>query len=560
MLKKIIINSIPILLILIVGIFLYFYKLEKIPNGFYIDEALPSYNAYSLLLTGKDEFGKTWPLVLRFYGSYNPFLYTYLTIFPIKFLGLTIFAARSVSALSGLLAVLVFYGILRSIGLIKSRIVIFISTFLMLISPWLILHSRVGYEVSLAFLFLLLGVWFLWLSIKNQPIFFILGILFFDISTYAAYAERFIAPLILISFLIVFRKKILSKNFRKYLIWGILIGFFFEMPNVWLITTPAFFPKGDLFSSDILIAQTEKILLLPKIIKIILAFLREFFSQYFLYFSPNSLFYKADHDLQRSIPEISVLYSWMIVPYLFGLYDLWKKRKKNISKYIFLLLLISPIPASLTKDPFSSHRALPLLLPIMLVVAFGVDFIVKKRKNLSIVVLFLLCFISLVFLYRSYFVLLPSLRAKDWQFGFEQLATIVNSNQNEKFVFDQSRNKPGYINIAFFLKYSPQKLQNLSPSTLTDHYFTGEKFDIQYTIKNIEFRPIVWEKDIYKNQILVGDELTFSESQVKEHFLTKSFEIRDPINQIIFLGYKTNPTKKCYSEKTKNILCSESSK
>src|SRR3990172_11807128 len=96
--KNTITDIIAIGLIFIVGAIVFFYKLDKIPPGFYIDEALPGYNAYSLLLTGKDEFGKSFPMFFRFYGSYNPPLFTYLVIPWVASLGLNIFAVRAPAA------------------------------------------------------------------------------------------------------------------------------------------------------------------------------------------------------------------------------------------------------------------------------------------------------------------------------------------------------------------------------------------------------------------------------------------------------------------------------
>src|SRR3972149_8030343 len=87
-------------LLLIVGIFMFFHKLDVIPPGFYVDEALHGYSAYSILETGKDEYGKDFPMVFRMYGSYNEPLYIYLSTLPIKIWGLTAFSVRSIAALS----------------------------------------------------------------------------------------------------------------------------------------------------------------------------------------------------------------------------------------------------------------------------------------------------------------------------------------------------------------------------------------------------------------------------------------------------------------------------
>jgi len=37
--------------------------------------------------------------------------------------------------------------------------------------------------------------------------------------------------------------------------------------------------------------------------------------------------------------------------------------------------------------------------------------------------------------------------------------------------------------------------------------------------------------------------------------LTKVFEIRDPANEIVFIGYKTDPTTKCLRTNFESIYC-----
>ena len=110
--KKIII----LLLILFLGTFLRFYKLDSIPAGVYIDEASHGYNAYSLLLTGKDEWGKQFPIFLKEFGNYPSPLYTYISILPIKIFGLSVFSIRFISALSGVLLILFTFLVINFFG------------------------------------------------------------------------------------------------------------------------------------------------------------------------------------------------------------------------------------------------------------------------------------------------------------------------------------------------------------------------------------------------------------------------------------------------------------
>src|SRR3989304_7239025 len=222
--KNILIEIIALFVILIVGMVIFFYKLDKIPSGFYIDEALPGYNAYSLLLTGRDEFGKSFPMFLRFYGSYNPPLFTYLVIPWVASLGLNICAVRAPSALAGLLSGLVVYFFLKNSHFLKRKLSVFLGAIFFMVTPWIILHSRVGYEVSLAFLLFCLGCLFLWQALA-KPNRLILATIFLSLSTYAAYAERFLVPMVVVGFALVFRKVLFRKSNLKILKISLLIFF-----------------------------------------------------------------------------------------------------------------------------------------------------------------------------------------------------------------------------------------------------------------------------------------------------------------------------------------------
>ena len=210
-----------------------------------------------------------------------------------------------------------------------------------------------------------------------------------------------------------------------------------------------------------------------------------------------------------------------------------------------MLLILAPIPAALTGDPFSSQRSLPLLLSLTAILAIGLDQILSVRFKTTFIVICFLSLVSLLHLYRSYGVLLPNERAKVWGYGYDQLAEEIRKRPNEKFLVDTGRVKPAYIELAFFLKTPPETLQASADQTIKDNYYINTKWDNHYKFTQIETRPINFKEDIYKEQILVGDDLAISKTQAKEHFLTQIFEIKSPSDEVIFRGYKTNPTTKC---------------
>ena len=546
-----------LLLITLVGVFLFFHKLEFNPPGLYVDEALHGYSAYSILETGRDEYGKAFPIVFRLYGSYNEPLYIYLTTLPIKLWGLDIFSVRFMAALSGLLTVFVIYLFLRSMKLS------ILSSLFFSITPVVVFQGRIGYEVSLAFFLFCLGSLFLWFSLK-KPKWIIPGFFVLSLATYSAYAERFTVPFLILFFVIAFKKVFLAKNGIRYFMYGCLVLVLTQIPHLILLTTPAFLPKTQEIGIQAISFQAQKMAgLFPWPLAISFSFIREFLSQFTNYFSPRSLFLINYQDL----PGLPLFYQWMVVPYLLGLFVLWKDKDKERKHFILLLALAAPITASLTKDPFPVHRAMPVVLPITLIISMGIDRILNIRffKKESFNTIFksglvvLIFIISAIFFWRSYFVFFPKEKAKYWGYGYSNLAEIIKANPGEHYLIDRARLPIPYTELAFFLKIPPRQFQASIDNNIKLHYYDNLPFDPNFNFANVETREIEWEKDIYRNQILVGDSLAISSQQATEHFLKKVIEIKDPLGEVVFQGYKTNPFQKCQATHNKSPFCMSAS-
>ena len=84
--------------IILLGLGLRLYRLDSRPLGFTWDEAALGYNAYSLIKTGRDEYGKIMPIVFKSFGDYKPGLYVYFSVPIIKIFGLNEFSTRLPSA------------------------------------------------------------------------------------------------------------------------------------------------------------------------------------------------------------------------------------------------------------------------------------------------------------------------------------------------------------------------------------------------------------------------------------------------------------------------------
>jgi len=126
-------TNLVLVAIMCVALFIRFYKLGENPVGLFRDEASTGYDAYSMMKTGRDQYGTFLPLFSRSFGDYNESLYRFLVIPSVLCFGLTEFAVRFPAALIGLLKVLIFY-FLERIWL-GGRIAL-IPAFLLTVSHW----------------------------------------------------------------------------------------------------------------------------------------------------------------------------------------------------------------------------------------------------------------------------------------------------------------------------------------------------------------------------------------------------------------------------------------
>ncbi|MBI5019248.1 hypothetical protein HZB58_03170, partial [Candidatus Gottesmanbacteria bacterium] len=85
-------KKISFIIIIILAAFLRLWQLGNVPVSPDWDEAALGYNAYSILKTGKDEYGIFLPRTLRSFDDYKPPLYTYLAIPAVAAFGLTTWA------------------------------------------------------------------------------------------------------------------------------------------------------------------------------------------------------------------------------------------------------------------------------------------------------------------------------------------------------------------------------------------------------------------------------------------------------------------------------------
>ena len=523
--------------LLLTGI-LRFWQLGSVPPGLNVDEVSEGYNAYSLLKTGRDRYGMVMPIIFKSFGSYQPPIYTYLTTLPIMIFGPTIFAVKTVSALSGLTVVLFTFLIIKDFFFKKNDGLALFISLVVAISPWTIFFSRMATEASPALAIFISGFYFLLKSTKKIE-YLSLAALLLGLATHTYYSERIISPLLLVSFVLINWKYFL-KN-KKWLLIGIIIFGLTQIPHLAILKSGA------------LTRRLEQVTYFGRDIPVI----REFASQYSAYFSPRSLFFESDDQGARSMPDLSVFYKWMIIPYFFGFAYLIKNYKDKFVKNLFLLMFLAPLPASVTTEPFYTLRVFELLWVFTVVIAIGIWqlFSKIKQKNLRYMITSVLFALSLASFYINYFVLFKYERSHTVSYSNRELIKITEKMPNRNFVIDYSRDISIGVRVAFFRQYDPALFQEEIGKPFLKSYYSSTDAEQSYRIENVEVRGIDWREDVYKDQIIAGDTLAISEDQAKEHKLKLEFEIKNLNGEVSIRGYSTNPKEKCLSSEQKNVNC-----
>lgn len=448
------------------------------------DEASIGYNAYSILKTGKDEYGQFLPLVFKSFGDYKPGLSVYLSLPFVYLLGLNPLAVRLPSIIAGALLPLLTYLLLTALHP-QSKKLALLAASLIAINPWNIHFSRGAWETNILLAELVLGSW---LFIKNR---LWLSSLVFAATLYTYQGGKIMTPLLILGLFITTRAyKNLGQSIRFFLplvifslpvIYGILFSSAANRLNVfalWNYHRPA-------KETDTLLVESS-----PLNYSLFhsepLFFARNFLTRYFNHFSPRFLFFSGDWQISRhSAPYIGMLLYPSTLFLLIGL----ATAITNFSSHLFMIywLLISPLPGALTKDAIQPVRTLPLSLALIYFVSIGIITLYQKiKKNYRIlflsttIIAYLLSFIYYIDLYTTHLV---KVNPSHWLYGYESAINYVKQHQsNQSVTFTDFYGQP-YIFYLFYTQYPPQQYQSQA-KLISDSIDTGKVL----TLDNLRFQ------------------------------------------------------------------------
>ncbi|MEO6508777.1 MAG: glycosyltransferase family 39 protein, partial [Patescibacteria group bacterium] len=217
--------------VIAVGIFFRVTHITSAPPGMLVDETSIGYNAYSILKTGRDEFGVKHPLSFKAYGEYKMPAYIYASVIPVKVFGLNSFAVRFVSILSGISLIVVVFLLVKQLGFGYSSSLI--GALITAVSTWTIILSRYAWESNLGLVIFTSGLLAFFVGINKHKVqYFITAGILFGLTWYCYLPYRVVSTLFIlaVTVYIIFKHKSILKQ-------GILLGAIFVITISPLVPT-----------------------------------------------------------------------------------------------------------------------------------------------------------------------------------------------------------------------------------------------------------------------------------------------------------------------------------
>ena len=504
--KKIIILSIFIL-----AFILRFWNLGNNPPSLDWDEASLGYNAYSLLKTGKDEYGKFLPLSIRSFGDYKPPLYTYLDVPAVALFGLNEFAVRAPSAVFGVLEVIVLYFLLKELLKgeedKKKNIISLFGTFFLAISPWHIQFSRVAFEANIGLFFVTLGVFFFLIGFRKNK-YFIISSVSFALSIYSYHSPRLIVPLLLLALFLIYRKKMFGK--LKYSVMAAVLLFLLVFPVIKDMTggSGARLNSVSSLNPNERLGESIKLLSMDKedgdIFGVITHNRRVVYgltvlAGYLDHFNFDFLFLDGDGPGRHHAVGMGMLYWWDAVFVILGILALLREKKET-KLTVFSWFLLAPVASAFTTGTPHAVRALYFLPVYQIITAYGLYFLYfltrEKRKYFPIVLIFLV--LNFFYYLHMYYIHTPPEVSDWWQYGYKQVVEEVKKEEPkvDKILVTYKYDQP----YVFFLFYYP-----VDPTWYQNNWGSGEVLRAERNFGKFEFRNINWSSDQnLKKTLIIG--------------------------------------------------------
>lgn len=514
-----------VLILIFLGGFLRFDYLTSNPPSLNVDEVSYGYNAYSILKTGRDEYGKFLPLTFKSTGDYKNPVIIYSMVPSIAIFGLNEFSVRAPTALITTLSIPIFF--LFFYKLSKRKDIALVGTALITISPWFLFYSRFASDHAIAMVLVMIGVYCFLKMLEGKLIWAPFSALLLSLSMYTYHSERLFVPPLILSLLIINYAKLPQIKAKVSLF--LVISFLLVVPLLYLtIFSSGMSRAGMVFLSQD-IDYTRYVILdhLQRGLGENFLLISFWIKRYLNYFQPDFLFFTGLNMTTPGSFGLGVVYLFELPWIVWGIVEIIKGKVPN-AKLIVLWILLGLFPASLTNNEQSAGRSLIILPPLILISATGAIQFFSWIKKFSWIYVILMVLV-LIQAYLVFAVHFPLQKGEAFMEGTKEavLYALENKDQYSEIVFDPRRGieygdivSVPHMYILFYSQYDPAKYQ-----TEVGNFTANSAHFDKFTVRDINWRNT--EDQQKTGTLFIGSPWSLPEKHLKEEEILKRIYLKN---------------------------------
>lgn len=496
------------------------WMLGKIPVGLYWDETAMLVDAKTVSTNLHDMHGNFFlQAIFPSYGDYKLPVYIWYASLATKVFGVNEFALRLPSAVAGIMQGSIVFLLLtficqRFFSKQDSFRVSLLGGFIWAVSPWSVLFSRTGFEGFVGQFHMTLAVFFLFLSLRSRK-WLIGSVIFAILGIYSYYSVRFVWPVILGSFWLlfvafeIFQQKLSWKSrcFKilysalpfvlSLIVWGIAF-----LP---LVRSP-YYPASQQFR-----LSTTSLLDLDPFVQESLQYrelsgdtvfgrvfyhrrilqLRALLDHYAAHLDLNYLFLTGDSNLRHGTGNHGLFLLFCLPLLVSGIIFLFQ----GSPRLLFFLLswwMIALLPASVPLEVPHALRSLNALTPVVLLMSLGFLPLRSWIANVSNQKMQMMIWgaasfivgIQLLFFLQDYFFIYPQKSQLEWQQGYKEIVqTIAPYDNSMDAIWVNTQDDRFYLWYLAFGGKTAEEIQALP--------YEGYKIT---SMKRVHFDEFLWDR------------------------------------------------------------------
>ncbi len=513
------------LLIILIGLFLRFYLLSKIPLALYHDEMDHVFTGEAIARFGTDITGhwSFWRLIPLQTLNVVAELAGFFHAIGQKIFGYGPAFSHLTNATFGLMTCILLYFFTKKIT--NNKQIAIWSFIFLLINPWHIYLSRMNYEIVISLFFQLLTLFSFYLifynlkfsvtNYKRQLLYFFFFSLSYFFAFFTYHGTKVVLPAVIIGLL--FGAFFFQQNYKNK------IYYFFSLLSV-IIIIFNFIPlwhnyKNNLLdnrvNSEFVISQENQIEILTPYRQESLSFpfqkffinqplslLTEISKRYIFAWDIFRLFSGQESGYQFSLNIHSFYYLSSLIFIIFG-FGFLSKLPSSTKTFLLIIIFISPLATALSLSWQSIFRSALLYLILNLIAAMGIYSLFTKikthhfiTKNFYILIILLFISIETINFGYHYFSRYPIITADNHYFSYRLLSAYLGHKNQEKTYVIVEESPYNYARAYVFYQQLMPQLTNEEKHQFSDPWASTIE------INNVVFTKECLELEDKNNLIL----------------------------------------------------------